>query len=290
MIIINLMGGMGNQMFQYAFGKNLSMMTGKKLYIDLYTLEYGQFGSDDVRNQYKNNPENFAGLGKGMRYRNYDLNLFNIEESFIDKKDIKNVVKITEFGNYDDNVFNKVRSYNTNIYLSGFWQNINYFRNIENIIKKEFTLKNEISERTKILKDEILSRNSVLINIRRDDYLNTSHHGVMGVDYVNKAKNIIESKVNDPYYYIFSDDIKWCEENLKFDNSMIVDHSYKGDRFGEYLELMKNCKHFIIPNSSFAWWAAWLSESENKIIIHPNKWLSYGSHQITSGLGWIGID
>ena len=122
--------------------------------------------------------------------------------------------------------------------------------------------------------NKINSSNSVLINVRRTDFLNGDFHGVMGMDYINNAVSFIESKVDNPHYFIFSDDIEWCRDNIKLDNMAIVDHSYKGDRFGYYLQLMKSCKNFIIPNSTFAWWAAWLNENENKIVIAPKKWLN----------------
>jgi len=271
MVITKLMGGMGNQMFQYAFAKKISLLSDRDLKMDLSFLKRRD-------------------MNPGFIYRDYDLNLFNIEESFINE--IDGYIEINEpnslFNYIKSNKF-KYISKDTNIYLEGYWQCFKYFEEIEDVIKKEFTLKNDISERSKELLDEIKSRNSVMINIRRTDYLNTNFHGVMDVDYVLKAKSVIESRVDNTHYYIFSDDIEWCKENLIFENSTIVDHSYKGDRFSEYLELMRNCKHFIIPNSSFAWWAAYLSDNLDKIVIYPHKWFSNVQTSITLGLGWNGI-
>jgi hypothetical protein len=99
-------------------------------------------------------------------------------------------------------------------------------------------------------------------------------HGVLGLDYVNKSKEIIESKIKNPHYFIFSDDVDWCIENLSSENSTIVSHEYKGEKFSHYLQLMSSCKNFIIPNSTFAWWAAFLSESNGKIVISPQKWFT----------------
>jgi hypothetical protein len=136
-------------------------------------------------------------------------------------------------------------------------------------------LKNPISnERSLELLNDIKNTNSVMLNVRRTDFVNNAFHGTMDVDYYSRAISIINEKVENPKYFIFSDDIEWCKENLNnIDNSVIVDHSYKGDRFGEYLELMKNCKHYIIPNSSFAWWSAYLSENKDKVVIAPKRWL-----------------
>jgi hypothetical protein len=96
----------------------------------------------------------------------------------------------------------------------------------------------------------------------------------MGLDYLEKAKKIIESKISDPHYFVFSDDIFWCEKNIKFPNMFLVDHSYKGRKFEYYLQLMSQCKHFIIPNSTFAWWGAWLNNDNNKLVIAPSKWFT----------------
>lgn len=121
---------------------------------------------------------------------------------------------------------------------------------------------------------KIKSSNSVLLNVRRTDYLNTHYHGVMDKEYLEKGIEIIKSKIEKPYFFLFSDDIEWCKENLKYEDMTIVDHSYKGDRFSYYLQLMMNCKNFIIPNSSFAWWAAWLNNDDDKVVICPKNWFT----------------
>jgi hypothetical protein len=120
----------------------------------------------------------------------------------------------------------------------------------------------------------IRESNSVMINVRRADYLNTDFHGVFGMDYINSAVKIVESKVENPKYFIFSDDIEWCIENIDLPNMTIVNHSYKGPKFSHYLQLMMNCKHFIIPNSSFAWWSACLNQNTDKIVIAPKRWFN----------------
>ena len=82
--------------------------------------------------------------------------------------------------------------------------------------------------------------------------------------------------VANPTYFIFSDDIEWCENNFSFLNNVVfVTHEYAGKKFSSYLQLMINCKHYIIPNSTFAWWAVWLNKGKDKIVIAPNKWYTY---------------
>jgi hypothetical protein len=261
MIIVKLMGGMGNQMFQYAFARALSLKTNTEFKIDLSFLKRRDLG------------ENFT-------YRDFDLDIFNIPENIIIQTPIDNLQNISEkMFSYSQDTVNVIeQNIGVEVYLDGYWQSYKYFEEFNDDIKKDFSFKNPIknNENTNIknMVNDIMMSNSIMVNIRRADYLNNNFHGVMGVDYINEASKIIESKINNPKYFVFSDDIFWCKENLKLDNMVIVDHEYKGDRFGLYLQLMKSCKHFIIPNSTFAWWAAWMGDNKNKIIISPKSWFT----------------
>lgn len=264
MIVVKLMGGMGNQMFQYALGRNLSLKYNLPLKMDLSFL-------------------NNRNMGPNFVYRNYDLDLFNVQEKF-DLSDVGQIFTINEqHFHYSENLLNSISSLlhnRMNVLFDGYWQTPLYFKDFESQIREDFKFKDSIQNSEDRIKDmfsKIDSTNSVMINVRRTDYLNTDFHGVMGTDYINRAKSIIDSKVDNPHYFIFSDDIDWCKDNIKIENMTIVDHSYKGDRFGYYLQLMSSCKHFIIPNSSFAWWSAWLSNSENKIVITPKNWFTDSS-------------
>ena len=270
MIIVKLMGGMGNQMFQYAIAKSLSVKYGIPFVMDRKYLDT-------------------------IDFRNYDLDLYNIEDN-IQTEQINAKVIDEGWGNFRFkpeiyNIYDHTDK-NDNIYLVGYFQNIGYTEPIYDLLAEQFTLKNPISNQKSLeLLDDIRNSNSIMLNVRRTDFVNNSFHGTMDVDYYNKAIDIINSKVENPKYFIFSDDIDWCKENLQnIENSFIVDHSYKGDRFGEYLELMKNCKHYIIPNSSFAWWSAYLSYNKDKVVITPEKWFVNESIDIVSEkLNWIKI-
>jgi hypothetical protein len=270
MIIVKLMGGMGNQMFQYAVAKSMSVKYDIPFFMDRTYLDTVDF-------------------------RNYDLDLYNIESniltSFVTSKFVEEGWGDFKFKSEIYNIFDQLDK-DENIYLIGYFQNIGYTDPIYDILKKEFTLKNPISnEKSLELFKEIKNCNSVMINVRRTDFVNNSFHGTMDVDYYNRAINIINENVENPKFFIFSDDIDWCKDNLKnINNSFIVDHSYKGDRFGEYLELMKNCKHYIIPNSSFAWWSAYLNDNKDKIVITPKNWFVNEKIDIVSEkLNWLKI-
>jgi hypothetical protein len=219
-------------------------------------------------------------MGPNFVYRDYDLNLFNIEPDF-DIDFSKRIVHSSQphfhySKSYIDSISNLSLEGNS-VLLDGYWQSPFFFSEFEEEIRKDFEFINKVENETGEIKEMlnlIESTNSVMLNVRRTDYLNTSFHGVMGMDYLNKAKDIIEQKVENPHYFIFSDDVNWCKENINFENMTLVDHRYKGEKFGYYLQLMSKCKHFIIPNSTFAWWAAWLNTDEEKVVIAPKQWFT----------------
>ncbi|MCK4744844.1 alpha-1,2-fucosyltransferase, partial [Candidatus Parcubacteria bacterium] len=160
-----------------------------------------------------------------------------------------------------------------NIYLDGYWQSEKYFKNIENSIRKEFTLKNDLQLKAKKLLRKIKNTESISIHIRRNDYIShkpaNQYHGVCHLSYYKKAINVIIKKIDDPHFFVFSDDIDWCKKNLKIKFPTIF---VEGNKDYEDLILMSKCKHNIIANSTFSWWGAWLNNNPNKIVIAPKKW------------------
>jgi len=255
MLVSQLSGGLGNQMFQWALVRSLSHKFGIPYSLDLSFL-------------------NRRDLGDSFVYRNYDLDIFEINPDF-------NVPEINhqfnevsfEFSSALENFISQ--NLNENILICGFYQSPKYFN--EELIRKELVFKNKIENSTMDvinLKREILESNSVMINVRRGDFLNGDFHGVYGLDYIYSAVETIKSSVENPKFFIFSDDVDWCRENIKLENSLVVSHEFKGPKFSHYLQLMTSCKHFIISNSSFAWWAAWLNVNPDKIVICPKRWFN----------------
>ncbi len=276
MIVVELMGGMGNQMFQYAFGRHLAHRLGADLVLDKHFLL--------DRTPKKN--EHFV-------FRNYDLDLFNIEASFLSseiskkynslqnrlsKKISRWVPRIKGLKVIEQQGFafeSDLLELNDNCYLKGYWQTEKYFKDIEDIIKKDFTFKEPISVKSQSILTRIQSTEAVCLNVRRGDFVTNPVHGILDVSYYQKTEQIFLKKANNPTFFVFSDDIDWCRENIKLQSpTVFVGHEYAGSKFKDYLGLMINCKHFIIPNSSFAWWAAWLCYNPNKIVIAPHKWFN----------------
>lgn len=248
---IHLKGGLGNQMFQYAYGRKLEL-SGKKIAFDI-SFFYGNKSGKDTE-------------------RVFGLNHFNLETKaqFL-KKNKENLFEII-----CHKIQNKIWANNS------FYQSEKYFKEIDLQIRKEFTLKNPLSQNAeKILEQIKNNQNSISIHIRRGDYVNNpetnKYHGTCSLEYYEKAINLIKEKNSPqtpnqmPNFYIFTDDPKWAKENLKIENAVFVSDFNLEDY--EEMFLMSKCKHNIIANSTFSWWGAWLNEKPDKIVIAPKKWI-----------------
>jgi Glycosyl transferase family 11 len=264
MIIVNIYGGLGNQLFQYAAGRQLAEKNHTRLKLDI---------------------ENY----KRDNRRSYSLHHFNIQEKFctpFDKKIINGKERVRKFLNKKESPAiyteqnlsfdKKVLELGNNTYLDGYWQSEKYFNGIEKIIRTEYRMKEPLSGINKMFADKIESLNAVSIHVRRGDYVKDKNanagHGVCGLDYYQQAIAYLTGTLAHPYFFIFSDDMEWTRTNLSTGSHPVeyIDHNAAADY--EDLRLMSLCKHHIIANSSFSWWGAWLNESVGKKIIAPKKW------------------
>jgi len=163
-----------------------------------------------------------------------------------------------------------------NVYLEGYWQSYRYFADIEEIIRREFTVRKEPDAVNCDMAEKISRTLSVSVHIRRGDYLLKagSHMGLCGIDYYLKAVKVITAQVNPQHFYVFSDDPEWARQNIDFLKPVtVVDHNGTDTAY-EDLRLMSLCKHHIIANSSLSWWGAWLSKYPEKIVVAPKQWFN----------------
>lgn len=157
----------------------------------------------------------------------------------------------------------------------GLYESAQYFNDIKPIIQKEFTPKHAKLDKNKDLYKTIETTNSVCVSIRRGDFLSSkfkSNHYVCTPEYFDEAIRVIRTKVKNPRFVIFSDDIKWVKENIKFPKGTVFEDGT--DPVWEKLRLMYSCKHFIISNSTFSWWAQYLSRNNSKVVIAPDRWFN----------------
>lgn len=277
MIIVSLRGGLGNQMFQYAMGRRLAYMNNQVMKLDLEFL-------NNVRDQ------------SNVTARKYELSILNVKEDFATGHEIRKYKNVTTkvlnkiFPAYRANPFvnekffyfdPSIVSLTGDRYFYGHWMSEKYFIEIESVIRSEFTFRKEILDKGKTLHARILNTNSVCIQVRRGDYITNPEiakiHQTTSLRYFEQGAALIKSKVENPVFFVFSDDSNWCEENLKgLENVHFVEKELASHGAGnsDYLQLMIACKHFVISNSTFAWWAAWLSTSLGKIVVAPMNWFN----------------
>jgi len=268
MKIIAIKGGLGNQMFQYAYGRNLELSK-KNVLFDV-SFYYGNKSKIDTA-------------------RDFKLDNFNIKTSADFSKKKRPLL----------NLIKKIQ-YHLNLADNGFWNSEKYFSDNASAIREEFTLKPPLSKKA----EEILSlikntKNSISLHIRRGDYVNdkktNQYHGTCDSEYYSKALEYITSKVgNDINLFIFSDDIKWVKENMFFGQQSLYPTTYvSSPEIPDYEELilMSKCQHNIIANSSFSWWGAWLNENRDKIVIAPKRWALRGENNFKDIVpqGWYRI-
>jgi len=289
MVIVRLRGGLGNQMFQYAMGKRIALHYNTNVKLDLTSL-----------------------LKKGKKdSRPYQLHIFNIEEDFfINPKLIeflyknklnfvtqlikrikgRGIKKIKEqsFSVQEDLITNP----QDNRVYTGYWQSEKYFKEVRDEILKDFSFKEELSPGAQNILDNIKTKNSVCVHVRRGDYVGDDFFQSMGLDYFKKASDYLNEHNSDLHFYIFSDDTEWCKENIKLDYDFtIVDYKTDKIRYKEDLQLMSLCNHFIISASSFSWWAVWLGSHDNKMVVAPKKWFLDTSVDVSDLVGenWVRI-
>lgn len=280
MITVILKGGLGNQMFQYAFAKNISVIKNEEVVFDTSFL--------DCRIPVKY-----------FTYRNYELDLFGVKERKVSTimpnavykylgypiTKIKSIAKggyISEGKNpyiFDDKLYEKALKAKKSITLEGFWNNYKYFEANNELIKNIFDTDKLYDKKYEDIEKDIVNSNSVSISIRRGDYLNPKHKDVfvqLDENYYGKAIDLIRQKVEKPKFYVFSyDDPEWAKDTLKLPpkECVILDKNYIGDRFKTFLRLISLCKHNIISNSSFAFWGAYLNRNSGAIRIAPGYWM-----------------
>jgi len=191
----------------------------------------------------------------------------------------------------------EILNVNRSCYLIGFWQSEEYFKPIKEIINEEFEVKSPLEGKNLETAKKIGNSNSVGIHLRRTHGISgkgkhqkaVKRHGSVTLDYYNRSIAFLKSRFNDLELFIFSDDAEWAMTNFKsdFQTNFIIHNS--DDKNYEDLRLLSLCKHQIIANSTFSWWAAWLNKNEKKIIIAPHKWYQDTSMDTSSLIpqSWI---
>lgn len=282
MITIHLSGGLGNQLFQFATGYSVAKKNQTGLILNI--------------SAYKNN------------IRSYELNNFKKIASFCEldnaassKNKFSSFLRHKFFTNHyvEKHPFkysDSIKSCRNGVNLYGYFQSERYFIDSRSDLLYFFSF--DLSEDFQFnkFKNMIQTCASVSLHVRRGDYLSNhaanSYHGILSIEYYKKAVNIISNQLSDPVFFIFSDDLNWAAENLRFiSNRVLVDCNRDRDSYRD-VQLMSLCHSNVIANSSFSWWGAWLNKNQEKIVVAPKRWVIAPEEPLDDIIprGWIGID
>lgn len=241
LVSVNIMGGLGNILFQIITAYAISIRDSKELIVDISSHH-----------------------GSHRSIISYSKNILRNIKLSSNKLDIP---VIGESGHH----YQEIPKVEGDIKLNGYFQSEKYFQNYRESILEKISPTEDILNNLMLKYGNYLSSSSCSIHIRRGDYLGLpNHHPILPIDYYNLAIDIIG---NENQFLIFSDDIEWCKKNFDFVKNKIF---VEGLEDYEEIYLMSLCANNIIANSTFSWWGAWLNQNQNKKVISPSVW--FGNH------------
>lgn len=265
LVVIQLSGGMGNQMFQYALYLQLKAL-GRNVKIDDVT-EYDGREARPIRlsvfdaryatpteTEMKCLTDSYLDLPSKIRRKLTGRQT----AAYVEKSQL-----------FDAEVLKKERAY-----LIGCWQSEKYFKEIKEQVREVYTFRNiKLSSKMQEYEAQMQSKNSVSLHIRRGDYLQVSevYGGICTQEYYMEAMRYMEEQVTDCHFFVFTNDPAWVKEHFQKNNITVVEGN---DEDAGYIDmyLMTQCKHYILANSSFSWWGCYLNSSKEKIVIAPKQW------------------
>lgn len=276
MIVVRLQGGLGNQMFQYAAGRRLAAKHRTELRLDCTW-----FAEKSVLNLETPRP--------------YGLDVFAIEATSATARDLAHIFRpqhrlerclrrllhrpqYTIY--YEQSLFYDpiVVNLPNHTYLSGYWQHIEYFADTADLVRCDFRFEGLVLPAKAVeLADAMCASNTVCIHVRRGDYVQDAKtntmHGAIDMGYLKTAVDLVLAHVCDPCFYVFSDDIDWCRRNVQIAHPItFVEPAMTGADPAVDLYLLTLGRHFILSNSSFSWWGAWLGSGEESLVVAPKRW------------------
>ncbi len=265
MVIIRLIGGLGNQMFQYALAKKLSLIHSYPVKLDItgfkkYTLHKYCLGHLSITLPIASSLEVYSLMGLNKYFKK--IRPFVIKER-------------------SDLYYSGIVNVPNDVYLDGHWQSEKYFIDQEKIIRGDFRIKTKPNKYTMRLMSEVSSQTAISLHVRRADYVTDSATnkilGTCSEEYYQRAINYLTKKIRKFHIFVFSDDINWAKGNLKFNQPAIFVDGNTAENNYDDLRLMSQCQHHIIANSTFSWWGAWLNACPQKIVIAPKGWFKEDS-------------
>jgi hypothetical protein len=272
------MGGLGNQMFQYAAALALALRYEAEVRID--TRSY-----------------------KRHRSRRYELHVFPIRCSLVTPDELfrfglgpkgkwRSHHRYRNWKVYNERYFHfdpAIHELKPPVYLSGYWQTERYFRDMAEVLRRDFTPVEPLDSQNALIDVKIAAVNAVSVHVRRGDYVTNKKFQICSLDYYRRAAAFICERVDAPHFFVFSDDPEWTTKHLRLDPAITHVTANSSAHGFRDLRLMARCGHHIIANSSFSWWGAWLNPSPDKIVVAPKRWFNEAQYDTRDLLpkGWI---
>lgn len=273
-VTIRLVGGLGNQMFQYATARAVALRLGVPLRLDL-----SWFGTEDPNRSYALGPLRIdasvaragmldtlrmqVGRRLAARLRPLPISLGHALGYFAERS-----------FRYDDRVM-RLRA---PVFMEGYYQSACYFMDARDRLLTELGVREAPAATTAACLDAIRSSDAICLHVRRGDYVSNpaaqAMHGTCSLDYYARGIELASAGLRTPHAFIFSDDPVWVRANLRLGIPSTVVDIHGPDQAHEDLRLMSACRRFVIANSSLSWWGAWLAPEEDKIVVAPSRWFA----------------
>jgi hypothetical protein len=274
-IVSQLLGGLGNQLFQYSLGRCLAEKTGTRLKLD--TSAFSDY-----------------------RLRPYALHHFRTQADVLTASELRQL-GIAEPAKGILGVWRQLRGSSIPVvsepsfefdptildirgpcYLKGYWQSPKYFASVESLIRRELTVSSPLDGQNEAVGNRIRASLAVAVHVRRGDYVTSAetnrYHGSCSAEYYYAAEEILRRRVGQLSLFVFSDDPQWAKENMRFSSPNFVVSHNSLEHGHEDLRLMTMCQHHVIANSTFSWWGAWLCVNPGKIVVAPRNWFRDAGH------------
>lgn len=275
MIYVDIRGGYGNQLFQYALARSIQEATGQAIQLNHYNLDNSNNGREFVLDRLVLNSDVCFSVERLPFFANIDSAPLRIMHHFFPGFLFRILCRFGVYVWFDSRYFSLDYDKKNDYYLAGWWQCHKYFSDIDEILRREIIPKDLNCLKDNPVIDLIESEESVCVQIRRGDYIENEDvrksHYLCNESYFSRALLQIDNEIVNPVIFCFSDDIDWVKQNIKYDGKIYFE---TGDYSPEVsLYIMSKCKNFVISNSSFGWWAQFLSDNPNKVVYAPSKWL-----------------
>jgi hypothetical protein len=276
MIISHIIGGLGNQMFQYALGRSRSLALGVpvKLHVSDFA-DYGLHHGFELNRIFSGSfvPASDAEVRAVLGWRRFWLCRRILTNRRVAVFRGPKLVVEPYFGHWSG-----ISETTDNCYLVGNWQSEKYFRDIEGTIRADFVFRKPPNDPNQEWIARIRSCQAVSLHVRRGDYATSSKTlavlGLLPLGYYHSAVEFAANRIDSPEFFVFSDDIPWAREHLNIAYPCHFIDDNKGPESYNDMRLMSLCRHHIIANSSFSWWGAWLNPRADKLVVAPRRWFA----------------